>query len=183
MHGTWPGGGSGGSGGGGGFGGGGSSTGDQDPGPGFDPACDLLWPQAAEADCHLGSPPPLVVNGCGAAGSIDLVPDGLIGVPQFGNIFTPACNAHDTCYGTYGTDKHGCDRKLRDDMVNGCKDIMDAQEEAIWMNSCVIQAEQYSSTLQNPFFEYLVSGSAFISAQDEGFCRLLTDEARTFSCL
>jgi len=35
--------------------------------------------------------------------------------------FTPACNAHDLCYGTCGSDKADCDRKFRDDMYEACE--------------------------------------------------------------
>jgi hypothetical protein len=55
-------------------------------------------------------------NGCGAKNGFK-IPFQDTGLWSF----TPACNAHDLCYGTCGSDKADCDRKFRDDMYEACE--------------------------------------------------------------
>jgi RHS repeat-associated protein len=56
-------------------------------------------------------------NGCGGAGSWDIVPDYYFYFIDF----TPACNAHDICYATCGKTKSVCDEQFIYDMLSICQ--------------------------------------------------------------
>ncbi|MCR5183144.1 MAG: hypothetical protein K6B46_00380 [Opitutales bacterium] len=87
------------------------------------------------------------INGCGSEGS-EWVPDSFFWFVDF----TPACNAHDVCYGTCGASKAQCDVSLGADMATACLDAL-----AIfallpgWGKSslvlCLAQAAAYSAAL------------------------------------
>ena len=62
-------------------------------------------------------PKKVIVNGCGAKGGTS--------IPQIGWDFTPACNDHDTCYGTCNSDKDQCDMMLFVDISKICQDWWD----------------------------------------------------------
>ena len=56
-------------------------------------------------------------NGCGPEGGPS-VPDNPTGCED--TSFLDACNAHDTCYGTCGNSRAGCDSNFLDDMLEVC---------------------------------------------------------------
>ena len=175
--------------GGGGFFGGQSTESDRTP-PSQSTVCIDIVRAGDDAKCDLRAPPRPEVNGCGSSGLGSLVPDYVVDWKGVGNIFTPACNLHDSCYGTYGSDKHGCDRALRDDMVAACQRAtqpdttpLDAAIHAEFMQRCTAQADLYSSGLQSWLVEVFVSDPAFNAAQDEGFCRYLSSDAEANQCL
>lgn len=62
------------------------------------------------------------VNGCGSGWNTYLVPDmDYLSLIELAWIdFTKACNAHDKCYGTCGSDKELCNDKLARDMKQTC---------------------------------------------------------------
>src|SRR5699024_3702251 len=84
-----------------------------------DEDCTVEYPPADLNDCpnkrrHPGHEP--TFNGCGAEGDDLPVPQG------FGWAdFQPACNEHDICYGTCGTNRVACDA----DLASGIADICD----------------------------------------------------------
>lgn len=61
-------------------------------------------------------------DGCSEEKAPFVMPDGCSWSPDnAGPVgFTPACNAHDVCYGTFGTSKASCDGSLGDDLRGGC---------------------------------------------------------------
>jgi hypothetical protein len=64
------------------------------------------------------SPCEPVPNGCGPGGWLSVVvPECPLGLP----CFTPACNKHDICYSTCGSDRHVCDAAFYHDMLSICK--------------------------------------------------------------
>lgn len=168
---------------GGGFGGGGSwGSGDGSSDPKHDnqriewcqdfPA--MVWEGAG---CDVHNPPPLQVNGCGAAGGPG-VPDYLIASPAlqpgaayFGYVFRQACDVHDMCYGTAGSDKHQCDERLRDDMIAQAQQSMGDSAFVAFGVFVVGQATAYAKFLQWEWVEPWTSLPAFIKAQEEAFCR------------
>ena len=99
-------------------------------------------------------------NGCGSSGS-EWVPDS-----NWGKVdFTPACNAHDICYGTCGTTHQSCDNSLANAMEAACLEWWNSWWGYITVGtayfSCVAQAEIYRGTL------LAGGGMAFDNAQDE----------------
>ncbi len=71
--------------------------------------------------------------------------------------FTCACNAHDVCYGTCGSDKLACDLEFLDDMLTLCSETFD---DLCLYSACRDRAFLYAALV-------LVGGQgAFDSAQD-----------------
>lgn len=86
------------------------------------------------------SPPPNTSNGCGGAGSSIRPP----------NIFE-ACNAHDICYGTLGSNKNVCDRRFLHEMRNECLAFV-----APAVPGCMVWAQTYFyfvAAAGDPFFK------------------------------
>lgn len=108
---------------------------------------------------------PISTNGCGPRILIFdfdlgqyLVPDSAIGD---WDLFNSACNEHDRCYGTCGSDKESCDTKMKEAMLSACDKAFS------WWNPfkfvCVIQSHTYEIAVSN------FGDGAYESAQDE-FC-------------
>lgn len=140
---------------------------------------------------------PRSVNGCGSGGAD--VPDYSVSAPTAGNIFTAACNAHDLCYGSFGSVKEDCDLKLGNAMRAVCAAYFDPNNpgwaEAVSLarraqilSGCNLQSQAYetglmSSTFQQWLAANLPSGwgwaagqlpsaqDAFDAAQKEDACR------------
>lgn len=147
-------------------------------------ACDSIT-SGVPATCNLRYPPELIQNGCGTGATANIVPDSLIvngvTVARFGNLFTSACNRHDTCYGTFGTDKETCDIALGVDMLNKARDVIPTYQWAYYESHVIVQAAFYSSFLRSSFGE-LFSNQAFEAAQIEGLCRKLHTSAVSAGC-
>jgi hypothetical protein len=68
-----------------------------------------------------GGPCNPVPNGCGPNGWLSaVVPECPLGLP----CFTPACNGHDICYSTCGSDRRACDAAFYRDMLSICADSL-----------------------------------------------------------
>ncbi|KAG4085839.1 hypothetical protein H8356DRAFT_1061182 [Neocallimastix lanati (nom. inval.)] len=61
---------------------------------------------------------------------------------DFEPYFTPACNAHDACYGC-GTNKTTCDDKFHDNMLAICNKISVSRKDETLTESCKNQASIY----------------------------------------
>ena len=170
------------------------SSGDDEPEAPDDPdvldtekqaECDAIALKVSST-CDLANPPVLTTNGCGSGVSTHLVPDYLYvnGAPimRLGPIFTGACNLHDICYGTYGSDKESCDTALHSKMISNAKLGMTDFQWGIYGPYAKLQALGYSAGLQAPFISYF-SGNAFDSAQLSGACRFYSKVANNKGCL
>jgi len=139
-----------------------------------------------DSSCDLANPPLMDPNGCGSDGSEHLVPDYLFvnGAPvlRLGPIFSGACNLHDVCYGTHGSDKEACDMILHDDMIEFAQLRMTSTQWLVYGPFVRGQAHAYSAGLQAPFISGL-SGEAFRIAQLGGACRYYADKAEKAGCL
>ena len=139
-----------------------------------------------DASCDLENPPLIDPNGCGSGTSENLVPDylfvGGVAAYRLGPIFRQACNFHDVCYGTYGTDKEACDMVLHDDMIDFAQFQMTPTQWFFYRSHVGSQAYAYSAGLQAPFLREL-AGAAFENAQLEGACRYYADKAEKAGCL
>jgi len=167
--------GGGGGGGGGGFGGGASTYANEEPGNWYDPVqCATIEAQAAQNQCDLNNVPVLTRNGCGNK-DFD-VPDFLLARPSLGNIFTPACDDHDVCYGTFGTSKDSCDLVLGNKMRNACSAQFAMGVTDMPFAACDEQASLYTGALQSPLISTFISGPTFQQAQKEGLCRVIAHE-------
>lgn len=89
-------------------------------------------------------------NGCGPQGFGGIVPD---------LWFTPACDRHDYCYGTCGSNRATCDRRFYDDMKAIC-----AKRSWWTRSSCYAAAWTYYQAVKT------FGQSAFNSAQ-QAACR------------
>lgn len=149
-----------------------------------DAECDAISARAP-ATCDLSNPPILIRNGCGTGATANIVPDSLVvnGIPvtRFGNVFTSACNRHDTCYGTSGSHKDSCDNALGVDMYNKAKDVIPADQWAYYESHVIVQAGFYSAFLQSRFGR-VFSDQAFEAAQVDGLCRSLSSSAISTGC-
>src|SRR5690606_24316793 len=108
--------------------------------------CDAIAAKVP-ASCDLKNPPVFVANGCGRVG--DPIPDhlmieGLV-LSDFGQIFTGACNKHDECYSTYGTDKEACDLSLYTNMMNDAERHMTKFQWTYFRSNVAVQALGFSS--------------------------------------
>ena len=105
------------------------------------------------------------VNGCGPEGWVlhMVVPDKVVFAPGLGWIsFTSACNAHDTCYGTCGSNKATCDSKMKEDTINICNKIpavLGAERQ-----TCLSAAENFYIVVSS------LGNGAFDTAQDK-YCK------------
>lgn len=63
----------------------------------------------------------------------------LVGQGPFG--FTPACNRHDTCFGTCGSTQQSCDIHFLIDMVLICMSRYD--NNSFWQDRCLDAATSY----------------------------------------
>lgn len=161
----------------GGDGGGGSEPIPEEP----NPACPILEQAARDAGCDLRNPPRLEVNGCGTT-DFD-APDYLLARPWLGEIFTGACDSHDTCYGTFGTNKESCDLRLGNQMRQACSSSAFTLGMTDFpFHACDEQANIYSGVLQSSLVTFFISGPAFDRAQHEGQCRMLAEEAQAEDC-
>jgi len=133
--------------------------------------------------CDIYSPPPLAVNGCGTAGGMP-VPDFLVSPASpavaagFGAIFKAACDIHDRCYGTAGSNKKDCDEALYQDMVRAAESRIPGWLLPGFRPFIQGQAWAYSNFLQWETVMPWTSVPAFNAAQDEGYCRKWAGEYR-----
>jgi CSLREA domain-containing protein len=105
------------------------------------------------------------VNGCGPADPsfpeqfVPENPNVIFGGPSF----TPACNKHDECYGTFGADRDRCDGQFFSDLRKLCSDasihddVLDKQK----YDECFGNARTYYS------FVHKYGGIAYRNAQTE----------------
>ncbi len=122
--------------------------------------CLVEYPPADLDNCpnrrhHPGASPS--VNGCGPAGSVDLVPD------NFGPVnFTSGCDAHDRCYGTCNSSKAECDSDMADAMRLACTNQW-SDSVLTWplLAACYKVADVYHAAVA------LGGGGAFDEAQRE----------------
>lgn len=146
--------------------------------------CETIVANAPEG-CDVRHPPELVRNGCGTGATATIVPDSLIvngiTVDRFGNLFTSACNRHDVCYGTAGTNKDACDFALGTDMYNKARDVIPSNQWAYYESHVIVQAGFYSAFLRSRFGK-VFSDKAFQAAQVDGFCRMLNSYAVSAGC-
>ena len=101
-------------------------------------------------------------NGCGSGWNTYLVPDAdYLSLLHFQWVdFNVACNTHDQCYGTCGSDKNTCDSSLRKGIQKACDKI-----PGIFMLSrgrCLTLADVYYTAVQ------AFGDEPFESAQDAG---------------
>lgn len=146
--------------------------------------CDATVANAPEG-CDVRHPPELVRNGCGTGATANIVPDSLIVngtiVSRFGNLFTSACNRHDVCYGTAGTNKDACDVALGADMYRKAQDVIPSSQWAYYESHVIVQAGFYSAFLRSRFGK-VFSNQAFQAAQVDGYCRMLNSYAVSAGC-
>lgn len=121
---------------------------------------DLSIPVYSRAVIAVRSAPS--TNGCGTEGGFP-VPDTYV----FGGItvsFVDACNQHDRCYGTLGTDRASCDSDLYYGMINACRQAIDLRFpiNPLAYVRCAAQAGIYYVVLRLPF----VGGPAYESGQN-----------------
>ncbi len=135
----------------------------------------VAWEQS-QGQCDVYSPPQLEVNGCGTTGGVP-VPDHLVSgvspalAAYFGPMFTAACDLHDLCYGTAGSNKQQCDEGLYDDMIAAALQQIPTYLHAVFIPAAIGQAWAYSRFLQWEWVEPWTSQPAFDSAQAEARCR------------
>ena len=100
-----------------------------------------------------------LLNGCGSEGS-EWVPDSFLWIVSF----VEACNNHDKCYGTCGSSKEDCDKKLGHDMENACKNKFGILRFVFRKSYllCLAQAKIYELALLN----VSAADAAFEKAQD-----------------
>lgn len=136
--------------------------------------------------CDLRNPPVLTVNGCGGGMFTYAVPDYLVvnGVPVFrlGAIFRDACNAHDTCYGTYLADKATCDAQLEQDMIGFARSELPSFQWYAYGAFIRMQAAAYSNALQTQPILSIANG-LYGEAQLQGSCRAYAVRAAENGCL
>lgn len=142
--------------------------------------CAALVTEASQNQCDLSSVPILTPNGCGN-NDFD-VPDYLLARPSLGDIFRPACNDHDVCYGTFGTSKDSCDLVLGNKMRNTCSNLWLGGITDMPLAACDEQASLYSGALQSPLVSKFISGPTFEQAQKEGHCRAIADKYVDTGC-
>lgn len=149
-----------------------------------DAECDAMVSNAPEG-CDVRHPPELIRNGCGTGATASIVPDSLIvngaTVIRFGNLFTSACNRHDVCYGTAGTNKDACDIALGADMYNKAQDVIPSSQWAYYESHVIVQAGFYSAFLRSRFGK-VFSNQAFQAGQVDGYCRMLNSYAVSAGC-
>jgi len=105
-------------------------------------------------------------NGCGPSGLLAfLVPECPLGVA----CFTEACNGHDTCYVTCGSDRDACDTRFYDDMRAICSARHPDQDPAsglcatlayIYWQAVVRYGEPFFDVSQGPACTQPADGSA-----------------------
>ena len=155
--------------------------------------CPQVAEKMAELDCanHTFTGP----NGCGRAGWLGtLIPETIPGTPINA---APACNAHDTCYGTLGRDKGECDLQLGDDIRaqctspvgqhfirDTCNVNIDAGTTPLNLHDCKINTTQIcigsSYVYQGSVQAYGFDG--FYNAQIVAACAALLDLKHTNDC-
>ena len=121
------------------------------------------------------------MNGCGAEGGAD-VPDFFVGAPQFGPVFTDACDSHDRCYGTLGASKAQCDSNLNADMIASADAKIPEPYRTLYGPQVAAQAWAYSQALQWEAIAPFTSVPAFDGAQWEASCRGLSADAHEVGC-
>lgn len=79
-------------------------------------------------------------NGCGAQSLPDFVPDAplLVWLPSLGkqDIFRPACDRHDYCYGNSSQSQNACDQQFYRDLLAAC-DQLNREMAGQWIASTV----------------------------------------------
>jgi hypothetical protein len=104
------------------------------------------------------------VNGCGGEG----VPPAITNfLNRFKDAdFTPACNAHDICYGTCGETQERCDDRILKDLQAVCRATYagDFEHKGV----CLSQARQYYRAVST-------TGRKFYEQAQRDFCRCCPD--------
>jgi hypothetical protein len=113
--------------------------------------------------CQKFPPSP---NGCGPKGGTKFPEN--FGTWNFG----PACNAHDICYGTCGSNKADCDRKFRDNMYKQCDTYYS------WINPAAIDIYHKCRNIAYIYYKAvkLYGQKAFDNAQKENCIEVPKDE-------
>lgn len=155
--------------------------------------CPEVAEKMAELDCpnHTLRPP----NGCGRAGWGGMfIPQTIPGTPINA---VPACDTHDTCYGTLGSNKGDCDVQLGDDIRaqcntpggqnfirNECNIRIDAGSTPLNQHDCQVNITEmcvgsayiYQGTVQAYGFD------GFYSAQIDAGCAALLELKNANDC-
>jgi hypothetical protein len=111
------------------------------------PPPELTCPEVAEKMAELDCPnhPFSGPNGCGRAGWAGmLIPQTIPGTPINA---VPACDAHDTCYGSLGSNKENCDEQLGADIRAQCGT---AGGQQIIRDTCNVDIAAGTNTLSVP---------------------------------
>ncbi len=163
----------------------------------------------------IGTPPPAVAisgaellhdyeNGCGPANSFDFVPDNsallrvlfgdVTALPELvawaadqdlADYFGPACDIHDRCYGTYGSNRLACDAALYPDLASACYSAY-VKPDFSWKNGFGLgtlwKAPQYAPCLG--IASTIITGSVLIFGGDitDAFSDAQRDAEQSATC-
>lgn len=129
--------------------------------------------------CNVASPPHVTLDGCTG------VPDFLVvnGTPasSIGAVFTAACNNHDRCYQTLGSDKQECDLRLEQDMIRNAMESIPSAQWSYYESHVRLQAAAYAYGLYNNVL--LIPQNIFNSRQAEAACRAHSQAMILNNCL
>lgn len=147
-------------------------------------AADEVW-QANGCDSNYA---PIAVNGCGPGGVIGLVvPD------SFEHIsFSQACNKHDACYSTLGSERSGCDFDIEADILEACAEgrvhwrawCSDNPADGVTNSGCV-QEMDYQCTGRAAAYRGAVASlglNFFQAAQASARCQGPNDVRQLYGC-
>ncbi|MFO0896673.1 MAG: hypothetical protein U0836_04510 [Pirellulales bacterium] len=84
---------------------------------------------------------------------------------QFGDAdFTPACEAHDSCYETCGREKSDCDSQFLGHLRDACRNGYSGWWQAPGREACNVVAETYALAVRR------LGGDAYRAAQRASHC-------------